>query len=90
MSGRGPILPTWAAQQVVSYLGCSGRDANAVARAAGDPELTWACGNLAIMFSQYLRKMESSDGWLTRDDADEREKPRLPAAAYRHRSSMLG
>jgi hypothetical protein len=37
-----------------------------------DPEPTWACGNLAIMLREYLRKMESNDGWLSGDDADGR------------------
>jgi hypothetical protein len=31
MSLVGPILPTWALQQVGSYLGHTGRDANVVA-----------------------------------------------------------
>jgi hypothetical protein len=37
MSESGPTLPTWALQQVGSYLGSSGRDANVVATAARDP-----------------------------------------------------
>ena len=36
-SESGPTLPTWALQQVVSYLGYTGRDANVVAEAAFDP-----------------------------------------------------
>ena len=37
MAGCGPTLPTWALQQVVGYLTCTGRDANVVAKAARDP-----------------------------------------------------
>src|SRR5260370_36904897 len=37
MAGSGPTLPTWALQQVVGYLRCTGRDFNAVAKAARDP-----------------------------------------------------
>src|SRR6266481_8105677 len=37
MSVIGPTLPTWALQQVGSYLGYTGRDANVVAKAALDP-----------------------------------------------------
>ena len=33
-SGNGPTLTTWALQQVVSYLGYTGRAADVVARAA--------------------------------------------------------
>jgi hypothetical protein len=33
-SGLGPTLTTWASQQVVGYLGYTGRDANVVAKAA--------------------------------------------------------
>jgi hypothetical protein len=33
----GPRLPTWALQQVGSYLGYTGRDVNVVAKAALDP-----------------------------------------------------
>ncbi len=33
MSGNGPTLPTWALQQVGSYPGYTGRDANIVAKA---------------------------------------------------------
>jgi hypothetical protein len=36
MSAFGPTLPTWALQQVGSYLGYTGRDANVVAKAAHD------------------------------------------------------
>jgi hypothetical protein len=38
MSLAGPLLPTWAARQVGSYLGYTGRAANVIARAALDPE----------------------------------------------------
>ena len=34
---RDPIPPTWAVQQVGSYLGNTGRDAQEVAKAALDP-----------------------------------------------------
>jgi len=34
---HGPTLPTWALQQVVGYLGYTGRDANIAAKAARDP-----------------------------------------------------
>jgi hypothetical protein len=37
MSVSGPRLPTWAMQQVGSYLGYTGRDANVSAEAALDP-----------------------------------------------------
>ncbi len=37
MSPPGPTLPTWAAQQVVSYLGNTGREAHVVGKAALDP-----------------------------------------------------
>jgi hypothetical protein len=37
ISGVGPTLPTWALQQVGSYLRHTGRDANIVAVAALDP-----------------------------------------------------
>src|SRR5258707_8767917 len=40
-SGFGPTLPTWALQQVVGYLRYTGRDANAVAKAARDPKQTF-------------------------------------------------
>src|SRR5258707_14574923 len=36
-SAPGPTLPTWALQQVGSYPGYTGRDANVVATAALDP-----------------------------------------------------
>jgi hypothetical protein len=43
MSLIGPTLPTWTLQQVGSYPGYTGRDANVVAKAAFDPTLpTWA------------------------------------------------
>jgi len=32
----GPTLPTWAVQQVVGYLGYTGRTANVIAKAALD------------------------------------------------------
>jgi len=35
-SQSGPTLPTFAVQQVGSYVGCSGRCANVVAKAARD------------------------------------------------------
>jgi hypothetical protein len=43
MTGFGPTLPTWALQQVVSYLRYTGRDANLTAKAARDPNrsYTW-------------------------------------------------
>ena len=37
-SGFGPRLPTWALQQVVGYLGYTGRDVDVVATAAHDPK----------------------------------------------------
>jgi hypothetical protein len=40
MSGCGPRLPTWAAQQVGSYPGYTGRTAKVVAKAARDPQET--------------------------------------------------
>jgi len=40
MSRVGPLLPTWALQQVVSYLGYTGHRANADATAAFDPQPT--------------------------------------------------
>jgi hypothetical protein len=40
MSPNGPTLPTCALQQVVSYPGETGRDANVTAKAARDPEET--------------------------------------------------
>jgi hypothetical protein len=39
-AGFGPTRPTWALRQVGSYLGYTGRDADVVAKAAHDPELT--------------------------------------------------
>jgi hypothetical protein len=42
-SVHGPILPTWALQQVGSYLGYTGRDGNIVATAAHDPNRTSIC-----------------------------------------------
>jgi hypothetical protein len=36
-------LPTWALQQVGSYLEYAGRNADIVAEAARDPLLTWLC-----------------------------------------------
>jgi hypothetical protein len=42
MSGIGPTQPTWAVQQVGSYLGYTGRGAGVVAKAAFDPEPTLA------------------------------------------------
>ena len=36
-STHGPTLPTCALQQVVGYLGYTGRDANVDAKAARDP-----------------------------------------------------
>ena len=42
MAALGPTLPTWALQQVGSYLGYTGRDPNVVAKAAPDPLQTWA------------------------------------------------
>src|SRR5882672_5239295 len=42
MAAPGPTLPTWALQQVVGYLGYTGRDANVVAEAALAPLPT--CG----------------------------------------------
>ena len=41
-AARGPTLPTWALQQVVGYLRYTGRDANAVAKAALDPNRPFA------------------------------------------------
>ena len=38
MAGNGPTLPSLAMQQVGSYLGYTGRDANVVAEAAFDPQ----------------------------------------------------
>jgi len=37
MAGIGPILPTWALQQVGGYPGYTGRDANIVAEAVLNP-----------------------------------------------------
>jgi hypothetical protein len=42
MTGCGPTLPTWALQQVGSYLGYTGRDPNVVAKAALDPKLPFS------------------------------------------------
>src|SRR5262245_49526714 len=39
-AAAGPTQPTWALQQVGSYLRYTGRDAQEVARAALDPERT--------------------------------------------------
>ena len=41
MSLPGPTLPTFAVQQVVGYLGYTGRAADVVATAAYDPEETF-------------------------------------------------
>jgi hypothetical protein len=41
-STHGPTLPTWAMQQVGGYLGYTGRTANVVAKAAREPERTFA------------------------------------------------
>jgi hypothetical protein len=38
MAGIGPRLTTWALQQVVSFLGYTGRAANVAATAESDPE----------------------------------------------------
>jgi hypothetical protein len=38
MTAIDPTVPTWALQQVGSYPGYTGRDANVVAKAAFDPE----------------------------------------------------
>ena len=40
MSALGPVLPTWAVQQVVGYLRYTGRAADVVVTAAHDPLLT--------------------------------------------------
>jgi hypothetical protein len=45
MSGAGPTLPTLAVQQVVGYLGYTGRNANVVAKAYIDRK---NCGDLMI------------------------------------------
>jgi hypothetical protein len=37
MAGNGPTLPSLAMQQVGSYLGYTGRDANVVVKAARGP-----------------------------------------------------
>ena len=42
MPAFGPGLPTWAAPQVVGYLGYTGRRANVAATAAHGPEATRA------------------------------------------------
>src|SRR6266478_6688849 len=44
----GPTLPTWALQQVGSYLGYTGRDPNVVAKAALDPWRRFATDNWCI------------------------------------------
>jgi hypothetical protein len=46
MSAIGPTRTTWALQQLVGYLGHSGRDADVVMTAAPDPEQS-APGKLA-------------------------------------------
>ena len=43
-SGFGPTLPSLAMQQVGSYLGYTGRDANVVVKAARDPIQSWPFG----------------------------------------------
>jgi len=40
-SGSGPTLPIFAVQQVVGYLGYTGRAADVVATAAYDPKRSW-------------------------------------------------
>jgi hypothetical protein len=40
LSACGPSLPTWAVQQVVSFLGHTGRAANITAMAESDPDQT--------------------------------------------------
>jgi hypothetical protein len=54
MSLAGPKLPTWALQQVVGYLGYTGRDANVVAKAARNP----------------MRKSRSGPLWLRIGDVE--------------------
>jgi len=39
---HGPMLPTWAMQQVGSFLGYTGRGANVVAKAAHGPLVPWS------------------------------------------------
>jgi hypothetical protein len=66
----GPTLPTWALQQVVSYLGYTGRDANVVAEAAFDPMQTFnrssRCNlrncnrSIRAASDQKVRRLESS------------------------------
>ena len=41
MAAIGPTLPTFAVQQVVGYLGYTGRTPNAVSKAAHDPTRKW-------------------------------------------------
>jgi len=42
----GPVLPTWAVQQVVGYLRYTGRAADVVVTAAHDPEQKFAAARV--------------------------------------------
>jgi hypothetical protein len=61
MSESGPTQPTWAVQQVGSYLGYTGRGAGVVAKAAFDPQQT--CGASFIGINLSACPNQVGDSW---------------------------
>src|SRR5260221_2068360 len=53
MSLAGPTRPTWALQQVVGYMGCTGRGPNALTTAALDPKRRFATDNWCIVKGSF-------------------------------------
>ena len=62
MSGIGPTQPTWAVQQVGSYLGYTGRGASVVAKAAFDPKLPSTACNEANVHGQAKHSLAKVSG----------------------------
>ncbi len=56
MAAIGPTLPTWAPRQVGSYLGYTGRNANIVAEAALDPQLTFSATTRERIILHFSRE----------------------------------
>jgi hypothetical protein len=63
-SGFGPTLPTWALQQVGSYLGYTGPHAYIVVKAAIDPELTLAVEHQALVYIKVKKPAYSRQNGL--------------------------
>jgi hypothetical protein len=95
----GPMLTTWALQQVVSFLGYTGRAANVAATAESDPGCVKTLrgmtapriSRLVVALRAKKAKIRPSLGITTKSDfVFTQPRPKAAVAVAAFRFSMIG